>query len=282
MKKGLLAGVSLLLFAGCNSRGGEAVEVEQDSIVADVDTLEFDSLFVHEEELEDMPMPADHDEAFYDFFFDFVLNRRFQAERICFPLLVTEADGTERTITSGRVFRSEFRMPSYEMYTLLLTDKNQLEDLQNDLELDSAVLQFITLETAEQRDYTFRRTEKQWHLHQSVIRPVPEALHEFVAFYHRFVTDADYHQQHLARNIHYTTPDPDDEMSSIDGTIDAEQWDAFCPEMPGEVLTNIDFGQSFAGATTVYLTLCGFSNGNLEFFRFDRQNGEWLLSAYAN
>ena len=109
------------------------------------DTLETDTAFYFEEEDEGLSLDNHATELFGDFIFAFTHNGRFQAERIRFPLPVTDFDGSERTIRSGRQFRSEFQLPQKDYYTLILGERNQMEIFQNDSALSEIAFQNIDL-----------------------------------------------------------------------------------------------------------------------------------------
>ena len=75
--------------------------------------------------------------------------------------------------------------------------------------------------------------------------------------------------------------DPDDEEESIDGIISADQWQTFCPEVPGGIISNIRKGQHYGGQRIV-LRKSGLSNGLQEVFTFTKERTGWRLSRYEN
>lgn len=278
-----VVGLSLLaLMAACTGGRTEATISPADTIplAAPADT---DSLYTHEDEVEELRLPEGRDEAFSDFIFTFVFNRRFQAERIRFPLAISEeGDSIPRRIRSGAAFRSEFDWPGDETYTMLLTDAGQMEAYQNDLDLAAVEVQLIDLSAQRVKGYNFRRTSGRWHLEEGRYYRPEGRLGEFLRFYNRFVSDSIFQQQCLASNIRYVTPDEEDGSGSIEGTLEPAQWPIFRPELPQGTLTNIRFGQDFDGSSRLVLVQCGLSNGLMDFYTFQREGGGWRLTSFEN
>lgn len=278
-----IVGFALLSsLAACTGGRTEEAEAQGDTI-ASSDSLLADSLYSQEDEMEELRLPEGRDEAFSDFIFTFVFNRRFQAERIRFPLAIREeGDSSPRHIRSGAAFRNEFRWPSNEAYTMLLTDAGQMEAYQNDLALSAVEVQLIDLDSQRVRGYDFRRTGGRWHL-EAARHYVPEGrLSDFLRFYSHFVSDSLFQQQSLAPSIRYVTPDAEEGGESIEGTLEPSQWPMFRPELPQGTLTNIQFGQDFDRSQRLVLVQCGLSNGLMDFYTFQREGGAWRLVSFEN
>lgn len=246
------------------------------------DTLENDSVLFFEEEDEGLSLDEHETEVFGDFIFAFTHNSRFQAERIRFPLPVTEADGEESVIRSGRQFREEFQLPGNDYYILLLGDMQQMEGFQNDSSLTEVDFQCISLPELSMTSYNFRRTDGHWFLHRRIQAHVNANIVDFLHFYEHFVTDSLFQQEHLARELSISMEDPDGEIGGIEGIIEASQWPMFRPEMPQGRFVHIDFGQTFPHPDRLYMLQCGISNGMLNIFTFRRKDGQWKLTAYEN
>lgn len=277
---GPLAFVCLLSIVSCKQERTAQDDAALDSVGVE-DSYDDDSLYADEDELEELDLPEGRDEAFGDFMFAFLHNRRFQADRIKFPLPVTDGEG-EHTITSGAAFRQDFHLPSYDSYTVLLGNRDQLEVFQNDLELADASIDRIDLASLSQRTFHFLRDNGRWQLCEERVEQVPGQLADFLGFYHRFTTDSIFQIESLAQPLAISTPDPDDELSVIEGTIDPSQWTAFCPEMPREVITNIQFGQHFENPHRIILVQCGMSNGLMDVYTFAKEGGRWKLVSFEN
>ena len=246
------------------------------------DSLDNDSTLYLEEEDEGLSLEEHATEAFGDFFFAFTHNSRFQAERIRFPLPGTDLDGTERTVRSGRQFRSEFRLPGNEYYTLLLGRREQMTVMQDDTLITDIVLQHIHLHQQTMVCYNFHRDNGHWYLIRRNSIPVAAELSSFFQFYERFTTDSLYQQESIATHLAFSMEAPDEDEADIEGTIDRDQWPVFRPEMPGEEFVNVDFGQDFPDPSRILMLQCGISNGMLDIFTFHREGDRWELIAYEN
>ena len=277
----LLLPLLMLAAASCRNGQTEKQELEADSTET-ADSLVLDTLSEFEEKVEELSFPEGRAEVFSDFIFTFVNNRRFQAERIKFPLPMEEADGTQREITSGRDFCADFQWPSREEYTMLLTDAGQMEDYQNDLDLSEAEVQLISLPASTIRGYQFRRTAGKWQLFSRRSYHPDGRLADFLRFYNRFSTDSLFQQESLADVLRYATTDPDGEQERLEGTLHPDQWSAFRPELPQGVITNINFGQQLEHADQIVLLQCGTSSGMMDTYTFRFERGGWKLVSYEN
>lgn len=78
----------------------------------------------------------------------------------------------------------------------------------------------------------------------------------------------------------YSGPNPDsegEETSIVNMDIAAEDWQSFLPEVPGELIYNILYGQKYSEGKKKILTFKGLSNG-LETQLVFRKNGKsWRL-----
>jgi len=278
---GPLVLMALLGMSSCHQNNTEESGLETDSTQIE-DSVVIDSAYTDEDEVEPLELPAGRDEAFSDFIFSFIHNRRFQAERVKFPLKVTNLDGSESRIKSGEVFRKEFRLPSYEYYTVLLGEREQMEVFQNDLELADVNFDMIKLQNRQRKSFHFVRESGKWALIEEKHEVVNDHYADFLDFYQRFTTDSLYEQQSLASHIYFSTPDYENEMETVTGTIEASQWSAFRPEMPFHVITNIEFGQTFENPNKMLLLQCGISNGMMDVYTFHKEGGRWKLISYEN
>jgi len=254
----------------------------EDSISYVADSLENDSTLFFEKDDEGLSLEKHPTEVFGDFFFAFTHDTRFQASRVKFPLLVTEIDGSEHTISSGKQFRSEFRMPEHDYYTLLIGDKNQMSFLQGDTLVEKIGLKFIHLHKLTMQRYNFQRKEGRWFLMNRVDSHIEAHLLDFYRFYDEFTSDSVFQQESLAPQLIYVMDSPDEEESDIEGIIDSSQWPVFRPEMPSGEFLSIDFGQTYPNPNRLYFLQCGFSNGMLNIFTFRNDEGKWRLTEYES
>lgn len=277
----LLLSAIVLAWVACSHERTNSDTDSTDTLEV-ADSLESDSAFFFQDEDEGLIMKEQLSEVFSDFIFAFTHNNRFQAERIRFPLPVTEMDGTTRTIRSGKQFRSEFILPGNDYYTLLLGDLDQINVLQNDSALQQISLQSIDLTTQAMTVYAFERNEGRWYLSNRTHSGFTPHVGDFLSFYERFATDSLFQQESVARHLKFAMDDTGEEEEEMEGTIDRDQWPVFRPEMPGMTFVNIDFGQSYPNPHFIYMLQCGISNGMLDIFTFHRDGNRWQLVSYEN
>ncbi|MBQ8050919.1 MAG: DUF4348 domain-containing protein [Bacteroidaceae bacterium] len=277
-----LAFAVLWTWTSCD-RGRTQSALEPADTLSLEDTLDIDTIGFFPEEDEGLSLDNHESEVFGDFIFAFTHNGRFQAERIRFPLPVTDFDGTERVIRSGRQFRDEFQLPGNDYYTLILGDRSQMDIFQNDSSLTDVALQSLDLPNQTMVSYNFTRTDGRWYLTSRTHTPLSPKLTDFLQFYDQFTTDTLFQQESIAEQLIFTMEDPDEEEGEdIQGTIDRGQWPVFRPEMPSGRFVNIDFGQPIPNPHRIHLLQCGISNGMLDIFTFHQHDGHWQLISFEN
>lgn len=270
------------VIVSCGHRHTDTDEDTTDSLEM-YDALEGDSTLFFDDD-EGLTMHETETEVFGDFIFAFTHNKRFQAERIHFPLPVTELDGTERAINSGRDFRNEFLLPGNDYYTILLGDKSQMAVLESDTILESITMQVVELASQHLISYNFTRDNGKWFLSSCNHTGMPQQLSEFMDFYGQFVADSVFQQESVAERLQITIADEDEaeEEEEVEGTIERDQWPIFRPDMPAERFVNIDFGQEYPHPDHMVMLQCGISNSMMNTFSFRRENDKWKLTSYEN
>lgn len=279
--KGLVLWTAILL-AACEQRktySGETIEEEETTEVED--TTENDSTTYFEEEDEGLVL-TERTEVFSDFIYAFTHNSRFQAERIRFPLPVVELDGEERTIRSGRQFRSEFGLPGNDYYTLILDGHEQMDILEGDTTKTEVTLQCIHLQEQTMTCYDFSRTGGKWHLDRRRETGLNHRTGDFLHFYAQFMADSLFQQESLAPNLRISMADEEGEDEDIEGTIEPGQWPVFRPDMPEGDFVCIDFGQPYTTPHSILFLQCGLNNGFINIFSFRKEGENWKLTAYEN
>ena len=106
-------------------------------------------------------------------------------------------------------------------------------------------------------------------------------LSDFLSFYARFCSDSIFQSQSIADPLHISLQDSEDEDEIINGIIDADQWQTFCPEVPSGIISNIRKGQTYGGHRIV-MRKSGLSNGLQEIFTFNKERTGWRLTRYEN
>lgn len=241
------------------------------------DSKEEDILVLNEESAPAM------DGVFNDFLFAYLHSRTLRNERTAKPLLLKHTSHPADTLED---FDPEFELAflSGDYFTTLYGNASQMmaED-DDDSEEDSVVnLQRINLNDGTIRNFQFLREEGRWQL-TAILEATFEDddLGDFLSFYAQFCTDSIFQTQSVADPLHIVIQDSDDEEGSIDGIIDADQWQAFCPEVPGGIISNIRKGQNY-GPNRIVMRKSGLSSGLQEVFTFTRERGNWRLTRYEN
>ena len=246
-----------------------------------------DSLFLEQEQQEELELNEEStprmDGVFNDFLFAYLHSHALRRERTANPLRL-EHVGRPAEMLEEFDPEFEFGFLSGEYFTTLYgnTSQMQAEDAE-ELEEDSIVsLQRINLNDGTIRNFMFMREEGRWRLdaiHEETF--TEDDLCDFLDFYARFCTDSLFQAQSIADPLRIVLQDPDDEEGSIDGIIDADQWQTFRPEIPSGIISNIRKGQNYNGHRVV-LRKSGLSNGLQEVFTFTKERTGWHLTKYEN
>ena len=266
----------------CGGNTSQSNQEEVDLLL--VDSIPTDTLMKEEEELglNEENSPA-LDGVFNDFLFAYLHSHTLRQERTTNPLPL---EHTERPTELLEDFDPEFEFSflSGEYFTTLYGNVSQMyaEDDQ-ELEEDSIVsLQRINLNDGTIRNFCFLREEGHWKL--DAIREATfkdDDLSDFLNFYARFCSDSIFQSESIADPLRISIQDSEDEDGSINGIIDADQWQTFCSEVPCGIISNIRKGQSYGGHRIV-LRKSGLSNGLQEVFTFTKERGNWRLTKYEN
>lgn len=251
------------------------VEEMSDSLVVSSDSLAF---VTEIEEEEDLPETAD--ELFDDFVFEFARLKKVQMERVKFPLPVIKNNDTTWVREDQWKHESLFLRQDY--YTVFFNDEKQME-LEKRTDLDHVDVEWIIPDVRQVKVYSFEREQGQWSLVQEAIRPFRSSvLADFILFYQRFVSDADFQNKSVADPLRFVTTDPDDDFCVIEGTLSHEQWEAFRPQLPSGTLTNVRYGQSYRNTNGMIMVKRGIANGLMDVLSFRKYDDGWRLVSYEN
>lgn len=223
------------------------------------------------------------DGVFNDFLFAYLHSRTLRRERTVHPLRL---EHTTRPAEMLEDFDPEFELSflSGEYFTTLYGNALQMQAKDDEeVEEDSIVsLQRINLNDGTIRNFQFLREEGRWML--DAIREATfedDDLGNFLSFYAQFCTDSLFQTQSIADPLQVIIQDTEDEEGSINGIIDADQWQTFCSEVPSGIISNIRKGQTYGGQRIV-LRKSGLANGLQEVFTFTKDKGNWRLTKYEN
>ena len=272
--------IAILALVACGSK-----ETPETSSFPDEEEEIEDSLLLQENVEEELGLNEEDnpqlDGVFNDFLFAYLHSRTLRRERTVKPLRL---EHNERPAEMLEDFDPEFEFSflSGEYFTTLYGNTSQMQ-AEDELEEDSIVsLQRINLNDGTIRNFMFLKEEGRWQL--DAIREATFAddeLSDFLDFYARFCIDSLFQTQSIADPLQIIMQDPDDEEESINGIIDADQWQTFCSEVPSGIISNIRKGQHYGGHSLV-MRKSGLANGLQEIFSFTKEKGYWRLTKYEN
>lgn len=268
---------SLLMMVGFSTSGCSDKKPTTDSVAVDTlgaDTVARDS---SDELIAETPMPKAADELFDDFVFNFAANRKLQFNRIHFPLPVYR-DGKITANLEKKQWSMEHFFMRQDYYTLIFDNAKQME-LVKDTTIDHVVVEKVYLKSGSVKQYLFNRINGQWMMTSINYKPMYQNLNaSFLKFYRQFATDTAFQYRHLHNPVMFTGPDPDDDFSTMTGEIAPETWPAFAPQLPGNMIYNILYGQKYAESTQKIFVMRGIANGLELELTFRKQGGKWMLT----
>lgn len=272
--------VVVTLFSCNNGRNSEsAMDVDSTAVEESVVS---DTLSEVEEEIEEADESDRLDTSFDDFMFAFTHSDRLQSKRIIWPLAYTDAEGNTRSVSSLNV-ASEFRFLKGDFFTVMYGDRKQVEKQKLETDDSLVIVERIDLMEEKLRNYEFKLLSGKWKLTSMRDMEFHESdIYDFLTFYARFCSDTLYQQEHVDQPLRVMVLDPEMDDAYIEGTINAEQWRSFCPDVPQGVISNIRYGVQKYRPRQMIMQKSGSSNGLQELFIFNKENNEWFLTAYEN
>lgn len=245
---------TMMCATGCTEKKTEVADTIADTLSSD--TIIEDTL---KTVIEETPMPKSADELFDDFIFNFAGNKNVQQQRIQFPLTVND-NGVVTEIKRKEWTFDPFFM-SQGFYTLVMSSADEIET-SKDTKVGHVVIEKVLQSAASVRQHIFNRVNGLWML-QSVSN-VPLTSHpngEFYSFYSKFMNDSTYRMEHMAENVEFSGPDPDDDFMRMEGFIMPEQVSMFAPELPRGQIYNIIYGDVVPQGNDRILVIRGIANG---------------------
>lgn len=262
----------LLLLSACTGNKTGQADVAPVDSVDSVDSVAADSM---EQLIAETPMPKAADELFDDFIFNFAANKKLQFNRITFPLVVV--DGKHIDSISRKAWKMEHFFMHQGYYTIIFDNMKQM-DLVKDTTIDHVVIEKIYLKRNFIKQYVFNRIRGLWMLQRIEKMSFAKSFNaSFLRFYQDFAVDTAFQRKSLAETVQFTGPDPDDDFATMDGVITPDTWPAFAPELPGNMIYNIIYGQHYAPVNHKILVLRGIANGMELELTFKRIGGKWML-----
>jgi hypothetical protein len=261
---------------GCSEKKSTAGGAQRDSLA--VDSLPQDTL---ESIIEEQPMPKAADELFDDFIFNFAANRKLQRSRIQFPLKVYQRGSKTVKLIEKKDWKMEHFFMKQGYYTLIFDSPKQLS-LVKDTTVGHVVIEKIGLKNQTVKQYVFHRINGQWMMTSINNKALYEGSNaSFLQFYQRFAVDSAFQVSSMNDLVTFTAPDPDDDFSSITGSISPEQWASFKPGLiPSGQIYNIIYGQTYTESHQKLFVIRGVANGMETEMTFKKIRGRWKLTKF--
>lgn len=218
--------------------------------------------------------PAAADGLFDDFVYNFMRNRDFQFQRIKFPLR-NVIDGKDQPIARERWTFDPLYVRS-DTYTMLFANERAVNS-EKDTAVHHVTVEWIYLKQHRVKQYQFTKERGKWMLTGLDTHSLAQnANHDFFSFYARFSTDESYQLKHISNPFDFKTFDSDT-FQPIDGVLDVNQWPDFKPDLPKDVITNINYSQDYADSRQRVLVITSPSAGMSCTLSFKKQGGTWRL-----
>lgn len=263
------------LLTACNGKQ-KADEAWVDSVMHALDSVPNESVDFTLQE--DSVTSVAVDENFNDFLYTFMHNFRFLTQRVQWPVRVmNNAQQQIRTISRGNELKELLSLLDNDYYVMLLNSASQLESDPGST-ASVASMKMVNLEDAQIHQFEFSRNSGQWFLTGICVDSFEENnLGSFLAFYNRFVNDSTFQLAHIAQHLNISIPDEDEENAYIEGTIDADQFSLFSPELPSGIFMVVDFDLIDENPHKVVMIKCGFATSMMDVLTFDFDADDWRL-----
>jgi hypothetical protein len=276
--------IAICLLGGMLSCVGGKKNADTQEDALPVDTMAFMADTLEVEEVEEEPIvPASADESFADFLYNFALDEKLQLRRILFPLPYYTDSRKDSILKED--WKHDPLFSQQEFYTMLYDHLDDAE-LEKDTASTSVRIEWIDLKGRKLKRYYFERLYGWWKLEAIDDATMPKeenGQEDFYEFYERFANDSLFQAERVVDPLPFVAPDPDDDFNILETTIQKEQWFAFQPKLPGEFLTNVNYGQRLDGnSRTRVIELRGFGNGFCNTLYFKCRNGEWKLTRFED
>ena len=276
--------IAICLLGGMLSCVGGKKNADTQEDALPVDTMAFMADTLEVEEVEEEPIvPASADESFADFLYNFALDEKLQLRRILFPLPYYTDSRKDSILKED--WKHDPLFSQQEFYTMLYDHLDDAE-LEKDTASTSVRIEWIDLKGRKLKRYYFERLYGWGKLEAIDDATMPKeenGQEDFYEFYERFANDSLFQAERVVDPLPFVAPDPDDDFNILETTIQKEQWFAFQPKLPGEFLTNVNYGQRLDGnSRTRVIELRGFGNGFSNTLYFRCRNGEWKLTRFED
>lgn len=264
----------LLLFCACvDGKKSDVVHPLLDTIQTPEGQIDSDSV-----KIDSVPLAADG--IFDDFIYAFMLSKKRQLERTKFPLPVNNHG--KKSFIEREDWHYDKLYSRTQVYNLLYQNEQSV-GCEKDTSLHLVYVNIIRLNSKQVKQYKFEKERRQWHLTGIDFHNLDININrDFYEFYKKFVSNPRYQAQHIQSTFAFKTYDYEN-LQEIEGTLNAEQWQDYAPQMPKDEIVSINYNQKYADKNLRVLVLAGLSEGmNSTLFFNKNKKGEWMLTKLYN
>ena len=260
-----------ILVLGCLI-GTACVERKQNNTfeLSEIDSVESDTILLAPEKA---LQPDANDGLFDDFLFEFLRNPNFQKNRVKYPLPINE-DVVDR----GFSISENWGFNESSTSAMLFTSADALT-LAKDTSLNDVIVDVLCLQTDSIRQFVFHRFAQRWWLQKiNIMKTIEHRNRSFYRFYTLFTKDSIYQQQHILNPFYFKTED-DYSEEIISGSVNAESWLEYAPELPQNYLICINYihKSDSKSSRERILVLPDVSAGMSTILKFKRVRDSWWL-----
>lgn len=267
--------LTIMLITACS--GNKPTEAE--AVAQAVDSMEKDTTSQDTLAQEEAAPPIAADGLFDDFAYNFMRNKKFQKERIRFPL--PWFDGTEEKQLTAATWKFDPLYSKRDVYTILFDNAKSMANA-SDTALKRVTVEMISLKKGTVKQYGFEKLRGAWMLTNLRTQPIAENVNsDFLAFYARFAADNKFQQRCVRSPFSLSVVDEDTE-ERITGTADAAQWFVYSPEFPSQEITNVDYGQTYKKGTGRVLVVSSTDGSMNSAITFTKHRGKWQVTKLEN
>lgn len=246
---------------------------DSDSLLVEKDSL----LLSGEKEYKAVYSHADN--LFDDFLYAFTTDKKFQKQRIMFPVEVKE--NGKKGLLKENEWKGNHYFPKTNTYVVLYDNKKHYK-IEKDTSLTQAALQWVYLKKRRVMTFNFRKVKRCWMLHDIDIRPfqaIPNG--DFLSFYAKFASDSVFQSKSIREPLTFLTTETSTN-APIEGALAVGQWFAFKPFLPHPDFANVLYGQPSDGKQWKVMVIKGASNGSRCILTFRKAGRRWKLVKYEN
>lgn len=265
-----------LFFIICIASCSEVKKGESAVSIVDKISMQKDSFALPAEE---HPLSRNNDGVFDDFFYNFVVDEDFRLKRIHFPL--PNVHFGQCTAIKQNEWKNAAPIDECNIYAILYSSHSDF-GAEKDTTIREVEVDIIHLKNDRIQQLFFECQDNKWMLCK--MRTMITRAHtnnNFFDFYRDFANDTTFQQQHIKNPFHFKT---EDEYSneSIEGSVNAEAWTEYSPELPKDILVCINYGKKNHTSNERFLILSDLSAGLSTTLRFKKMRNSWMLTNLEN